>query len=42
MRPDCSPDGAGDVLDRLLGIADHRLGADGMAAAAFAETKAAR
>jgi hypothetical protein len=36
-RDDCCADGAEGVLDRLLGIADHRLGRDGMAEAAMAE-----
>lgn len=42
IRPDCSAEGAGDVLDRLFAIADDRLGADGMAEAALAEIKGAR
>jgi hypothetical protein len=40
-RPDCSAAGAELVVDRLLAIADHRLGAHGMAEAAFAEVAAA-
>ena len=42
IRPDCSADGSDGVLDRLLSIADHRLGAEEMAVAAFAEIMAAQ
>ena len=41
IRSDCSAVGAEGVVDRLLAIADDRLGADGMAEAAFAEVAAA-
>jgi len=41
LRPDCSPVGADVVLDRLLAVADHRLGADEMANAVLAEIAAA-
>ena len=37
MRDDCSSRGSGSVLDRILSIADHRLGADEIAVAAAAE-----
>jgi hypothetical protein len=40
-RDDCSADGAEGGLDRLLGIADHRLGRDRVAEAAMAEIMAA-
>ena len=36
-RPDCCADGAEEVVDRLLEIADHRLGADALAEAALVE-----
>jgi hypothetical protein len=36
-RPDCQSADAGHVVDRLLAIADHRLGAELMAAAAALE-----
>jgi hypothetical protein len=36
-RPDCQSAGAEHVVDRLLAIADHRLGAEAMSEAAFAE-----
>ena len=41
LRDDLSCDGAGGVADRLLGIADHRLGGEAMVEAAYAELMAA-
>ena len=37
MRDDCSYRGAASVLDRIIAIADHRLGAEGIAEAAAVE-----
>jgi hypothetical protein len=37
MRDDCSHRGAASVLDRIIAVADHRLGAEGIAEAAAAE-----
>jgi hypothetical protein len=37
MRDDCSHRGAASVLDRIIAIADHRLGAGGIADAAAVE-----
>lgn len=37
MRDDCSHRGAASVLDRIIAVADRRLGAEGIAEAAAAE-----
>jgi len=41
IRPDCSAAGADGVLDRLLAVADHRLGAEEMGSIVLAEIMAA-
>lgn len=40
-RDECSSDGAEGVVDRLLAIADHRLGADALGEAALEIIQAA-